>query len=137
MPPRPSRVLDRRQKLEKEISDMHEGDFVVAGSRGLKFLDAILDGEALAFDRKSLIALAMLFSAISNVRFPRDFTRRRTLIIKWFDQNLEALQPIRTVLSFSYGSLDLKPHHLESETAVGVPHVDATDLEFPRLAVGE
>jgi hypothetical protein len=44
--------------------------------------------------RESLVILAQVFATITGVKFPRDYTRRRTLIIKWFDNNIELFEPV-------------------------------------------
>lgn len=90
-------VLDRPNKRERDISDQHMGEFRPEGSRGLAFLNERYQGSSLT--RKSLIHLAMMFSVIGNLQFPRDFKRRRNLIVKWFDDNIDILEPLGTIIS--------------------------------------
>jgi hypothetical protein len=60
----------------------------------------------------SLVFLAKVFGSIAGITFHRDFTRRRALIIKWFDDHIEELLPIReivTVCTESLRDIDVKP----------------------------
>jgi hypothetical protein len=66
--------------------------FKAAGSDGLRFIESLCPGHNLT--RESLIVLAKAFSWISGVHFPRDYTRRRDLVIKWFDNHVDALEPL-------------------------------------------
>jgi hypothetical protein len=95
-PGRKIRLSDRGHKREQEISDLHTGGFSADGSRGLRFLERICPGHNLT--RESLVALGRVFSLISGVKFPRDFTRRRILVIKWFDDNIDGLEPVGSIL---------------------------------------
>jgi hypothetical protein len=47
-----------------------------------------------SLDRESLLALAKIISVLIDVPFQRMFTRRRSLIVKWFDMNLEKWEPL-------------------------------------------
>jgi hypothetical protein len=95
---------------EGDVSNFHQAVFVIPDSRALQFLDGLLDGEALSYTRQSLIALAHIASAISGVPFPRDFRRRRSLVFKWFEDNLATLQPIACLLEISSKPLEISPY---------------------------
>jgi hypothetical protein len=101
------RVSDRAHMLEKEISDIHLGGFQLEGSRGWQFIqDLIPDGNVKC---QSLIQLARVFSAISGIPFHRDYTRRRALIVKWFDDHIDELQPIQAIVTIVTISPDIQP----------------------------
>jgi hypothetical protein len=91
-----TRISDRANKPEREISDQHLGKFKPEGSRGLAFIRKLCCSEGLT--REALLALAHVFSNISGVPFRRDYGRRRVLIIKWFDDNIVTLEPLATVI---------------------------------------
>jgi hypothetical protein len=93
---RKGRISDRRNQGESEISDQHVGNFAAAGSRGQRFVQALCQNRNVT--RDSLIALAQIFSCISGVRFPRDFARRRVLVIKWFNDHIDQLEVIGNVI---------------------------------------
>jgi hypothetical protein len=96
-------ISDRAHKLEREVSNAHEGEFVAEGSRGLIFLEGLCPRQTL--NRVSLVALAKVFAAIAHIPFYRDFTRRRSLVIKWFDDNIDRLEPVAAILEISTGLL--------------------------------
>jgi hypothetical protein len=91
------RISDRRNQGESEISNHHLGDFSAAGSRGQQFVSALCQNRNVT--RDSLVSLAHVFSCISGVRFPRDFARRRVLVIKWFNDHIDQLEAIGPVIS--------------------------------------
>jgi hypothetical protein len=86
------RPTSRRHHSEAEVSAIHMNNFKAEGSRGLMFIKLLCPGHNLT--RESLIVLAKTFASISGVRFPRDYARRRDLVIKWFDDNFETLEPL-------------------------------------------
>jgi hypothetical protein len=85
-------ISDRIHKREGEISDLHLGQFEPDGSQGDRFLRDIAFGVSLT--RESLVSFAQLFYVISGIQFPRDYTRRRALVVKWFNDHLEELRPL-------------------------------------------
>jgi hypothetical protein len=90
------RVSDRASKPEKDISDRHQAGFVARGSRGERFIKAMIPQGNVTCH--SLAILAKIFSAISGIPFHRDYTRRRALVIKWFDDHIETLRPLQTIV---------------------------------------
>jgi hypothetical protein len=97
------RISDRGHKPEKEISEEHLGDFIPEGSLGLKFIQRMCPSYSLT--RESLVVLAQVFAVISGIPFHRDYTRRRTLVIKWFDDNIERLEPLGSLFTLEAESL--------------------------------
>jgi hypothetical protein len=90
------RISDRGHLSEAKISELHLGRFAAEGSAGLHFLETLCPGHDLTCE--SLVALARVCSVISGVQFPRDFTRRRDLVIKWFDDHLDRLEPLGCIM---------------------------------------
>jgi hypothetical protein len=91
------RISDRGHKKESEISAEHLGAFRVEGSDGMRFIQGICNSHSLT--RESLVVLAQVFSAISRVPFHRDFTRRRSLVVKWFHDHVEQLKPFGSLVT--------------------------------------
>jgi hypothetical protein len=90
------RVSDRANKGEKEISDRHQAGFIPRGSRGEQFIAKLIpEGELTCH---SLGTLAKIFSALSGIPFHRDYTRRRALVIKWFTDHIDVLEPFQTIV---------------------------------------
>jgi hypothetical protein len=46
-----------------------------------------------------------VFSAITGIPFHRDFTRRRSLVIKWFNDHLARLEPSRPLFTLETETL--------------------------------
>jgi hypothetical protein len=97
------RISDRGHRREREISDEHLGEFSPEGSRGLDFIQRLCNSRSLT--RESLVVLAQVFSAISCIPFHRDFTRRRSLVIKWFDDHIDRLEPLGPLFTLESESL--------------------------------
>jgi hypothetical protein len=91
-----TRISDRGHQGESAISNQHLGNFTAVGSRGQRFIQSLCGDHNITKD--SLINLAHVFSCISGVRFPRDFARRRVLVIKWFNDNLDEFESIGGVI---------------------------------------
>jgi hypothetical protein len=89
-------VSDRAHYPEKQIAEDHLGEFMPIGSRGLEFIERIAGTPPLT--GKSLIVLARGCAFVANVWFPRDFTRRRDLVIKWFDDHIDTLEPLQAIM---------------------------------------
>jgi hypothetical protein len=89
-------VSDRAHCSEREIAEDHLGEFTPIGSRGLEFIEGLSGTPYLT--RKSLILLARVCARVADIRFPRDFTRRRELIIKWFDDHIDKLEPLEATI---------------------------------------
>jgi hypothetical protein len=89
-------ISDRAHHPERVVSEQHLGHFKPEGSRGHEFIQRVCRYENVT--RESLVALAQVFSAASGIPFPRDFTRRRALVIKWFTDHVDALEPYRAAI---------------------------------------
>jgi hypothetical protein len=92
-----ARISDRAHKSEAEIAEVHLSTFRSDGSAGLVFVQKLCPGHSLR--RESLIVLAKIFSIISGVHFPRDYTRRRDLIFKWFTDHIGELEAIGSLFT--------------------------------------
>jgi hypothetical protein len=96
------RISDRGHDSEKEVADKHLGDFKAEGSRGQLFLKKLAPQGDIT--RVNLLWLGHVFSELTGVQFPRDFQRRRVLVIKWFNDNIEVFEPLQQITW-----LDLQP----------------------------
>ena len=84
-------IPNRATMKEREIADLRLGTFVAEGSRGMELLQRIYPSGELT--RRSLYSFASLIAALSGIKLGRDYTRRKELLIKWFDENYYALEP--------------------------------------------
>jgi hypothetical protein len=85
------RLRGRSQLSEKEIADRHLGDFKAEESRGLALLNRIYPKTAMT--RHSMSALAVILSNVFDIPLERDSSRRKDLLIKWFDDHYDKLEP--------------------------------------------
>lgn len=81
------RVKDRRNCTERDITQLHLGEFEPEESPGLQLAMEFLDGCPCASQSLSIIA-HLLGEMIQNP-VPRDYTRKKALLIKWFDENCD------------------------------------------------
>jgi hypothetical protein len=92
MAQRDSRTVPNRALMrERDIADFRLGGFHAEGSRAARRLRAMFPQGELT--RRSLYSFASLVGALGGVTLPRDFTRRKELLVKWFDDNFDALEP--------------------------------------------
>jgi hypothetical protein len=52
--------------------------------------------------------LAKIFSVISGIRFPRDYTRRCDLIVKWFTDHIGELEAIGRLFTLEAENLQFR-----------------------------
>jgi hypothetical protein len=90
---------ESHRKNEAEVSQTLLGDFRPEKSEAVTILESVIPDGSLT--RDSLIALAQLVSAASKAEFPRNSKRRRSLIIKWFDDHLFELRILAPLLQIS------------------------------------
>jgi hypothetical protein len=83
-------IIDRENMTEKQIANVRQGSFEAQGSRGAQLIAQICP---IDLTRRSLYSLVSVLSALADVRFERDFGRRKDLLIKWVDDNYDALAP--------------------------------------------
>jgi hypothetical protein len=76
---------------EQESADALSGDFDSRNSRALAMLHKKYPVElSLAILR----SLTMIISIIADVPLRRNLTRRKSLLLKWIEDNYEALEPV-------------------------------------------
>jgi hypothetical protein len=76
---------------ERDIANYRLAGFHAETSRAAERLHLIYPHGDLT--RRSLYSFASLLGALAGVKLARDFTRRRDLLIKWMDDNFDALEP--------------------------------------------
>jgi hypothetical protein len=89
----------RCRTTEHDLANYYQGDFSPSGSRGLalvqeKFPDGFLT-------RRLLLSFATIISGLSNRRLPRDLTRRQVLLLKWLDDEYDAIKPYAQFVEIS------------------------------------
>jgi hypothetical protein len=87
---------------ECDTVELTLGDFHWENSRTAQCLRELFPFGRLT--RRPLYSFATLPGALADITLNRDFTRRRELLMKWFDHNFDALEPYLGFLEF-----DLNP----------------------------
>ena len=117
-----TKVRGRSAMKEHEICETRMGKFVANGSEGELFVQSMLPPDSnVKLTRESLIVIARILSVVTGIRLMRDYTRRRSLVIKWFDENIDALRPFQHVIHLEYELLR-PPCSGERESSGGDDH---------------
>jgi hypothetical protein len=82
---------NRAAMTEHDIADLTLGDFQASRSRAAQRLQLLYPHGELT--RRSLYSFSSLIAALTGVKLPRDFTRRKDLLVKWIDTNFDVLEP--------------------------------------------
>lgn len=90
---------NRSVLTEKEVADMSLGDFVVEGSKGKMFIDQI---STIPMTRAALITIAQTLATLAGIKFKRNSMRRVALVIKWFDENYDAILPFQHFIKLDF-----------------------------------
>ena len=91
----------RREFSEKAIAHKMLDGFVAEGSKGEELIFQIIGQQINQISLKALISITNLISILVQIDFPRNYKRRRDLIIKWYDDNHERIESVKHVLKFS------------------------------------
>lgn len=86
--------FSRKFNTEKALAKKLLEDFNAKGSRGEALIEQILHRDIKTISRNGLIGLGTIISGYTGINFPRNNTRKRDLIIKWFDDNELIIRPI-------------------------------------------
>ena len=97
--PKTSSAPNRRILGEKGVAKELLGDFEPEGSRGMIFVMNFFNGQITV---NRLVWLGTIFSRMLNIEFPRNFKRNRDLLIKWFDTNIELIEPLSINVSIVF-----------------------------------
>ena len=92
------------------------GNFVVQGSRGEHLMEEILGTSVKDVSRAGLIRVAVIVSKLIQQKFPRNFGRRKDLIVKWFHDNEEKISPIKQFLIVRYTNNKPIKKNIENNT---------------------
>jgi hypothetical protein len=76
---------------ERDIAEFRLGGFHADNSRAAQEFRVLYPYGELT--RRSLYSFASLVATLAEVKLPRDFTRRKDLLLKWFDDNFEVVGP--------------------------------------------
>lgn len=100
---RTSKAPNRKLLGEKEVAKQLIGDFKPEGSRGMTFLEKYFNKQ-LYVNRIS--SLGQFFSHLCNIKFPRNYKRNKTLLILWFDKNIDAIEQVSPYVNVVFEDLE-------------------------------
>ena len=95
MPPKKNQKtpnhLSRKLNTEKTIAKNLLDGFVTKGSRGESIIEQIFGAKINQISLTALIQIARVISELSDVKFPRNYKRKKDLIVKWFTDNEDVI----------------------------------------------
>lgn len=92
-------TINRRTTTEKDNSDYLLGDFDVLNSNGMKLLRIISPQE---LTKDSILAVCLTLKYCIDKPLPRDYIRRKSLLIKWLDSYYDLCLPYIQNFSFEF-----------------------------------
>lgn len=107
--------MNRRMLTEREISQTLLDDFVVEGSLGQQLIERLTGGKDLR--RESLVTLTSCLSVLIDSRIPRDYRRRKSLLVKWLDTHYHQIAPFLRGGCFTLGPLSSVTKVIELQSA--------------------
>lgn len=87
------------QTREKDKADSLTLLYNPNDKRGMEFISLFFHGE---ISLNQLISLGHVLSAISRIPLPRDFTRRKKLMMAWFNEHVLELMPYKNCIQVVY-----------------------------------
>lgn len=90
-------IINRRTATEAANSNHLQGNFDAGNSKGLDLLRSITDDN---LTKKSILTVCLALSGLIKKPLLRDYKRRKTLLIKWIDDNYEQCALYMPYLSF-------------------------------------
>ena len=94
--------LSRKLNTEKTIAKNLLDGFVAKGSRGEIIIEQILGAKINQISLTALIQIARVISELSDVKFPRNYKRKKDLIVKWFTDNGDVIHSYTKYIQIVY-----------------------------------
>lgn len=89
----------RSQYTEREVAEKILGDFDPEHSRGMEFILRVFNNK---YTVNRLVAYGKVISRNLNIKFPRNYRRNKDLLIKWYDMNLDVIEPFSHNVTINY-----------------------------------
>lgn len=87
--------LSRKMNSEKAVAKNLLNNFVAKGSKGQTLIEDMLGFPITQISLKALINFAILVSGLCDIKFERNYKRKKDLIVKWFNDNEEFIVPFK------------------------------------------
>lgn len=98
-------LLSRSVYSEKIIVEQLLGNFVAEGSKGQELIEDICKIPLKEIKLTDLIQLTIIVSKLTNIHLPRNYKRKKKLIVKWFDDNEIDIKKISFCITCSFESI--------------------------------
>ncbi|KAK8893000.1 hypothetical protein M9Y10_030256 [Tritrichomonas musculus] len=123
MPPRKAKVppsLSRKNNPEKVVTMNLLNGFTIAGSRGEAIIEEILQQKIKKASLNGLIQLGSIIGDLIGIKLPRNYKRKKDLIVKWFEEHEELITPYLSYLrvEFDCGNKDSDAEELSNASII-------------------
>ena len=105
---RKSRVpkcLSRSHVPEKDISMNLLNGFIAQGSKGEKLIVEMTGTQLDNLSKTALCKISDILSKLSGIKISRNILRRKDLIVKWFHDNEDKIEPFKYYVSVNFSQI--------------------------------
>lgn len=100
--PKVASNLSRKYNTEKEIAKNLLDGFITKGSRGEILIEQILGTQINKISLVALIQISRVISELADIKFPRNYKRKKDLIVKWFTDNGDIIDSYKQHIQIVY-----------------------------------
>lgn len=94
--------FSRKNNSEKVVAHNLLNGFKAEGSRGEILIEKLMQTQIKKTSRVGLIQLGSILGDLIGKKFPRNFKRQRDLVVKWFEDNEELIDPFIQYLTVEF-----------------------------------
>lgn len=99
--------FSRNKNSEKVVTRNLLDGYKAEGSRGEALIEQIMKTKLKKASRVGLIQIGSMLGELIGIKFPRNFKRRRDLIVKWFEDNEELILPYIPFLTIEFRDVNV------------------------------
>lgn len=100
--PKATSNLSRKYNTEKAIARNLLDGFITKGSRGENLIEQILGTQINKVSLVALIQISRVISELTDIKFPRNYKRKKDLIVKWFSDNGDIIDSYKQYIQIVY-----------------------------------
>lgn len=93
----------KRHISEGEIARRLLGNFTYLTSRSYHFFESVFPSPP---NRNALIAIGQVASVLLGIKLERAYTRKKSLMYKWFDMHLDKVEKIFDYVSLNFCTIE-------------------------------
>lgn len=76
--------------------------FVMKGSQGENLIESIIGVRLNQISLTALIQITQIISELASIKFPRNYKRKKDLIVKWFNDNIDIIDEYKDFIQIVY-----------------------------------